>query len=84
MDGSTSAGYSKKADFHYAVNPQRKWALYDVKDDAAQRDDLASVFPEVVDKMSGAYEQWWKEVLPHTYRVAEDPRWSQDYVPPQK
>ena len=84
MDGSTSAGYSKKADFHYAVNPQRKWALYDVKHDAAQRDDLASVFPEVVDKMSGAYEQWWKEVLPHTYRVAEDPRWSQDYVPPQK
>ena len=84
MDGTTSAGYSKKADFHYAVNSQRKWALYDVHEDAAQRDDLASEFPEIVHKMSGAYEKWWAEVLPHIHRVAEDPRWSQDYKPPQK
>ena len=84
IDGSTSAGYSKKADFHYAVNPHRKWALYDVQTDAAQMNDLASELPETVHKMSGAYEEWWQEVFPHIHRKAEDPRWSQDYKPQQK
>ncbi|MCP4309666.1 MAG: arylsulfatase [Bacteroidetes bacterium] len=83
IDGSTSAGYSKKADFHYAVNSQRKWALYDVDDDSAQEDDLATEFPEIVYNMSEAYEKWWTEVLPYIHRVAEDPRWSQDYKPQQ-
>lgn len=83
MNGSTRAGYSEKADFHYATNPQGLWALYDIKDDPAQLNDLASVFPEIVQKMSGNYEQWWKEVFPHIHRTAEDPRWSQDYEPEQ-
>jgi arylsulfatase A-like enzyme len=84
IDGSTSTGYSKKADFHYAVNPQRLWALYDVREDPAQQEDLASEFPEIVQKMSGTYEQWWTEVFPHIHREAEDPRWSQDFKPNQK
>lgn len=84
IDGSTSTGYSKKADFHYAVNPQRLWALYDVREDPAQQEDLASEFPEIVQKMSGTYEQWWTEVFPHIHREAEDPRWSQDYEPKQE
>lgn len=78
MEGHTVAGYSKKADFHYAVNLQGQWALYNVQDDLAQRDDLAGKFPEIVDKMSGVYEKWWTEVVPYIYRVAEDPRWSQN------
>ncbi|TNF72188.1 MAG: arylsulfatase [Bacteroidetes bacterium] len=84
IDGSTSTGYSKKADFHYAVNPRRLWALYNVKHDPAQQHDLASEYPEIVQKMSGTYEQWWKEVFPHIHREAEDPRWSQDYEPKQE
>ena len=46
--------------------------------------DLGAEFPEIIDKMSGAYEKWWTEVLPHIHRVAEDPRWSQDYNPQLK
>jgi len=84
MDGSTSAGYSKKADFHYAVNPRRKWALYNVQADPAQRYDLTSEFPGIVHKMSEAYEKWWVEVFPYIHRVAKDLRWSQDYEPQQK
>ena len=84
MDGSTRTGYSEKADFHYAANPQRLWALYDVREDPAQRKDLASEFPELVQKLSGTYEQWWSEVFPHMHREAEDPRWSQDYTPTQE
>jgi arylsulfatase A-like enzyme len=84
MDGQTSAGYSKKAGFHYAVHSHRKWALYDVNEDTAQREDLASEFPEIVDKMSEAYEKWWTEVLPYIQREADDPRWSQDYKPKVK
>jgi hypothetical protein len=84
MDGSTSTAYSKNAPFHYTVNPQRLWGLYDVLEDPDQRNDLASKFPEIVIKMSGVYEKWWTEVLPHIHREAEDPRWSQDYKPPEK
>jgi len=84
IDGSTATAYSKKADFHYAVNQQCEWALYDVVEDPAQNINLASEFPEKVDNMSGAYEEWWTEVLPYIHRVAEDPRWSQDYIPKQK
>ena len=84
INGSTVTGYSKKADFHYAVNDKRKWTLYDIHEDAEQRDDLAVKFPEIVNKMSGAYEKWWTEVFPYIHREAEDPRWSQDFKPNQK
>ncbi len=84
IDGSTSAGYSKKADFHYAVNSHEEWALYNVQDDAGQRDNLAVKFPEIVDKMSAAYEKWWIEVFLHIHRKAEDPRWSQDFNPEKR
>ena len=84
IDGSTATAYSKKADFHYAVNLQNKWALFDIVDDPAQNENLASEFPGIIEKMSGPYEEWWTEVLPYIQRVAEDPRWSQDYNPQQK
>jgi arylsulfatase len=79
IDGSNVTGYSKKADFHYAVNPERKWALYDIEKDLAQENNIASNFPEIFDEMSGVYEQWWTEVFPHIQRKAKDPSWSQDF-----
>jgi len=84
INGSTVVGYSKKADFHYAVNDMRKWALYDINEDAGQRNDLAVKFPEIVNEMSGAYEKWWTEVFPYIHREAKDPWWSQDFKPNQK
>jgi hypothetical protein len=45
---------------------------------------MAPELPDVVDQMSGAYEKWWTEVLPHVHRKAKDPRWSQEYQPPPK
>jgi len=79
IEGSTISGYSKNAGFHYAVDPQHKWALFDVYSDPAQCNDLALRFPEIVFKMSEAYEKWWTEVYPYIHREAEDPRWSQDF-----
>lgn len=84
MDGSTSSGYSKKADFHYAVNSQRSWELYDVQVDPIQNNNLADRFPEIVEKMSLGYEKWWQEVLPLIQRKAKDPRWSQNYNAKEK
>jgi arylsulfatase A-like enzyme len=81
IDGSTKAGYSKRADFHYAVNSSSKWALFNIKNDLEQRDDLLLKFPDIVDKMSTGYEEWWMEIFSHVHREAEDSRWSQDINP---
>ncbi len=79
INGRKQAGYSKNADFHYAVNQQPDWALFDVSQDSDQNEDLVLKYPKIVDEMSGAYEKWWKEVFPHIHRTADDPIWSQDY-----
>lgn len=79
IDGSTKTGYSQKADFHYAVNHDRTWALYNINSDPAQEHNLAAKYPGVADNMAKAYENWWKKVFPYIHREAKDPRWSQDY-----
>jgi arylsulfatase A-like enzyme len=84
INGHTRTGYSQKADFHYAVNPDRKWALYNIHDDPAQMMDLSAKYPEIVENMSKSYEIWWKEVFPHIHRKATDPWWSQDYKSQQQ
>jgi arylsulfatase len=38
--------------------------LYDVARDPAQKSDVAAAHPEVVKKMRGHYEAWWKRVEP--------------------
>ncbi len=48
----------------------RKWRLikgqelYDIKSDPGQKNDVASMYPEVVERLRVAHEQWWEEVLP--------------------
>jgi arylsulfatase A-like enzyme len=80
IEGSTRTGYSRKADFHYAVNPERKWALYDIHTDPSQENDLAEKYPEILESLSGTYEKWLGQVFPHIQGEALDPWWSQDYI----
>jgi arylsulfatase A-like enzyme len=57
--------YSKKyASFNYAVTPKGEWALYDIKKDISQNDNIAEKHPEIVQKLSEQYEFWWKKIYP--------------------
>ena len=42
----------------------KQWELYDLKTDPGETKDLAGEHPEVVERMSAKYDQWWEEVLP--------------------
>lgn len=38
--------------------------LFDLKSDPGETTDIADRHPEIVEKLSAAYDQWWLEVLP--------------------
>jgi len=40
-------------------------ALYDIRRDPGQREDLSTRRPDVVDVLSDAYERWWTEISAH-------------------
>jgi len=55
--------YSKiNGDFHYAITPKGKWALYDLKTDISQKNNIALDNPKIVKRLELEYEKWWKEV----------------------
>jgi hypothetical protein len=63
MTGATKIAYSAhKGQFHYAVTSPGKWALYNIREDRAQENDLAHGQPDVVARMSEAYDIWWDAV----------------------
>jgi arylsulfatase A-like enzyme len=45
-------------------NARGNWALYDLKKDAGQTENLAAAQPATVRKMSAIYDGWWESVLP--------------------
>ena len=63
MNGTMKYGYStEKRDFNAKVTPLGQWLLFDVRSDLAQEHDIAAQRPELVDRMSKAYDAWWQEV----------------------
>ena len=57
--------YSKKySKFNYAVTPKGKWALYDIKDDISQKNNIADEHLGLVKELSVKYEKWWNEIYP--------------------
>ena len=43
-----------------AVSINRKWALYDMQQDPGETQDLASMYPEIVKKLSRRHQRWLK------------------------
>ena len=44
-------------------------ALYDIKADPGQENDIAADHPEVVEKLKADYEKWWQEMQPSFKKV---------------
>ncbi len=47
------------------VHGHKDWQLFDLKQDPGQEQDIAAQHLDIVNEFSGAYDQWWQEVLPH-------------------
>ncbi len=43
---------------------QPDWMLFDLRTDFAEAHDIAAQQPDLVTKMSAAYEDWWKSAVP--------------------
>ena len=42
----------------------RRWELYDLQNDPAEKTNVAAEHPDMVQAMDAAYDRWWAEVLP--------------------
>lgn len=70
--GATRANYTKEnAQFHWGVTGGR-WALYNSRKDRACEKDLAQSNPELVEKLSQAYDSWWEDVYPEMIAAGGD------------
>lgn len=59
---SKYAGCSIRDQRYTLVNNQE---LYDLRRDPGEKHNIATDYPEVVKKLSAAYDDWWQSVLPH-------------------
>lgn len=48
------------------VNTGQGWELFDMQSDPEQKRDLAAQLPGVAQRLTEAYQNWWREVLPQT------------------
>lgn len=46
------------------VRENQRWALYDLRTDPGEQHDLAKMHPEIVERLSQYYDQWWTETQP--------------------
>ena len=72
--GSTTAVYTKNAQFTWGVTPGEGWALYDVRKDPACETDLAATRKDVAGNMHQAYDQWWEAMYPQMIAAGGDTR----------
>ncbi len=52
------------AQYHWGVSPRDRWVLFDVKADPQCQKDLSKEKPEIVSKLSAAYDKWWDDMYP--------------------
>lgn len=43
---------------------EKRWQLFDVKADPAEKNDVAADHPDVVKELEAAYDRWWDSVQP--------------------
>lgn len=71
-------GYEKltytddNAQFHWGVTSVDQWALFDTKHDPECQINLTKAKPELVRRLSMAYDQWWDEIFPEMLEAGGD------------
>ena len=71
--GAITWTYTKEnAQFHWGVTPEGKWVLFDTRLDPACTKDLSSNEPDLVQKLSIAYDKWWDAIYPEMIRHGGD------------
>ena len=59
-------GHCSVRDSRYSlVRGGKGWELYGMEKDIGQKQDIAAKHPEIVKKMSVAYDEWWRKVRPN-------------------
>lgn len=48
------------------VNEGRGWELFDMRSDPGQSKNIAAERPDEARKLTAAFENWWREILPQT------------------
>ena len=48
----------------YLMVYEKEWTLYDLKADPGEKENIAGKHPEIIAKLSKAYDQWWEDCLP--------------------
>jgi arylsulfatase len=46
-------------------NREKKWQLFDVKQDPGETSDVAGENPQVVQQLDAAYDKWWQSLPPY-------------------
>ena len=71
--GGVNQVYSRgTAQFHWGVSPRDRWVIFDVKNDPGCKNDLTKQQPELVARLSKAYEQWWSSTYPEMIEKGGD------------
>ena len=71
--GGVNQVYSRgTAQFHWGVSPRDRWVIFDVKNDPGCKNDLTKQRPELVARLSKAYEQWWSSTYPEMIEKGGD------------
>lgn len=54
----------ESAQFHWGVTPPGRWSLFNLREDVRCERDLWEEKPELVERLSKAYEAWWSSMFP--------------------
>ena len=60
------------AQFHWGVSTPNQWSLFNSKKDPACQNDLTAEMPELVKKLSTAYDTWWDTTYPEMIAAGGD------------
>ena len=65
QQGATRATYTaENAAYHWGSSASNRWSLFNLTDDPGSHEDRAGENPELVERLSAAYEEWWESIFP--------------------
>jgi arylsulfatase A-like enzyme len=69
-DPSKRYAYTQNPGFHFAATDG--WKLFDLENDPDQSNDISAEYPEIVERLTEYYNNWWDEAMPGIYPSSTD------------